>query len=130
VTASPTSSTSHVVAVDAAARAAIAALHAGEGPRLLHCKTYRMTGHTAVDPAGYRDAAEVERWREADPILRLAETLRVAGVSDERIADSKAKAYAEMDEIYARARDTAWPDVSHAYTDVQDLGDPRERPFS
>jgi acetoin:2,6-dichlorophenolindophenol oxidoreductase subunit alpha len=118
------------VAVDEAARTAIAALHAGEGPRLLHCKTYRMSGHTAVDPAGYRDAAEVERWRAADPILRLAETLRVAGVSDERIADSKARAYAEMDEIYGRARDTAWPDVSHAYTDVQDLGDPRERPFS
>ncbi len=119
-----------IVAVDSAARAAIAALHAGEGPRLLHCKTYRMTGHTAVDPAAYRDPAELERWRGADPIDRLSEVLRVAGVAEPRIAEAKAKAYSEMEEIYAAARDTGWPDVAAAFQDVQDLGDPRERPFS
>ena len=119
-----------VVAVDAATRGALAALHAGEGPQFMHCKTYRMTGHTAVDPAAYRDQAEVESWRERDPIARLAEALRLAGVSEARLDQAKARAYAEMEEVYAAARDTAWPDVAGAYRDVQDCGDPQVRAFS
>ncbi len=119
-----------VVAVDAATRTALAALHAGEGPQFLHCKTYRMTGHTAVDPAGYRDQAEVESWRGRDPIARLGEALELAGVSQARLEEAKAKAYAEMEEVYATARDTAWPDVAGAYRDVQDCGDPQVRAFS
>jgi acetoin:2,6-dichlorophenolindophenol oxidoreductase subunit alpha len=119
-----------VAAVDAAARANLEALHRGEGPRLLHCRTYRMTGHTAADAAAYRAAEEVEEWRKSDPITRLEDMLRVAGVSGERLDRARVKAYEEMEAISAEARDTAWPDAAGAFSDVQDLGDPRARPFS
>ena len=36
---------------------------------------------------------------------------------------------AKMAEIAATARDTEWPDAAGAYSDVQDVGDPRERAF-
>lgn len=118
-----------VVAVDAAARAAIDAVRSGGGPRLLHCRTYRMTGHTATDAAPYRDPAEVEKMRAFDPIARLADTLAAAGVARSRLEEEKAAAYAEMEAIYATSRDTPWPDAAGAFTDVQDLGDPRERAY-
>ncbi|MCG6121115.1 MAG: thiamine pyrophosphate-dependent dehydrogenase E1 component subunit alpha [Microvirga sp.] len=118
-----------VVAVDAAARAAIEAVRSGGGPRLLHCKTYRVTGHTATDAAAYRDETEVEAMREFDPIARLADALAAAGVARSRLEQERAAAYTEMEAIYAAARATPWPDVAGAFTDVQDLGDPRERAY-
>jgi len=118
-----------LLAVDCAARAAIAAIRAGEGPRLMHCRTYRITGHTAVDPAAYRPAAEVEQWRAACPIARLSAALQLAGVPEAALNEARAAAYAEMRTARDTARDTAWPEPSAAYTDVQDMGDPRERAF-
>jgi len=114
------------LAVDAVARAAVAAVRAGEGPRFLHCLTYRMTGHTGVDPAAYRAASEVETWRSADPIERLAQALRLAGGDAAGIAEA---AGAEMAAVLDAARATDWPAAALAYADVQDAGDPRERAF-
>ncbi|TVR11705.1 MAG: thiamine pyrophosphate-dependent dehydrogenase E1 component subunit alpha [Salinarimonadaceae bacterium] len=118
-----------VVAVDAAARAAIDAVRSGAGPQLLHCKTYRITGHTTADAALYRDPAEVDKWRESDPIARLADTLVADGAAPAVLDEERARAYAELEDIFAAARDTAWPDVAGAFSDVQDLGDPRERAY-
>ena len=118
-----------VVAVDAAARAAIAAARAGEGPRFLHCRTYRITGHTSVDAAAYRGADEVERAKETCPIARLDAALAVAGLPEAERARLREDAKAEMRDIRDRARDTGWPEVAAAYADVQDVGDPRERAF-
>jgi pyruvate dehydrogenase E1 component alpha subunit len=114
------------LAVDAAARAAVAAVRAGEGPRFLHCRTYRMTGHTGVDPAAYRAATEVEEWRAADPIDRLAQVLRLAGGDVDGLG---AEAEAEMAAVLDTARASAWPEAALAFADVQDVGDPRERAF-
>ena len=119
-----------VIAVDAVARACLAAVRGGEGPRLLHCRTYRLTGHTAVDKAAYRAAEEVETWRKTDPIGRLEDMLRLAGVTDERLRQSRAQAYEDMEAICAAARDTDWPKAAAAFEDVQDLGSPRHRAFS
>jgi pyruvate dehydrogenase E1 component alpha subunit len=114
------------LAVDAAARAAVAVVRAGEGPRFLHCRTYRMTGHTGVDPAAYRAAAEVEEWRAADPIGRLAQALRLAGGDADGFG---AEAEAERAAVLDAARASAWPEAALAFADVQDVGDPRERAF-
>ncbi|TDE34036.1 thiamine pyrophosphate-dependent dehydrogenase E1 component subunit alpha [Antarcticimicrobium sediminis] len=118
-----------VIAVDAAARVAIDAIRAGQGPRFLTCHTYRMTGHTAVDPASYRPAAEVEEWRGNCPIARLEVALRLAGESDARLAAIHTQEITEMARIAVTARDTGWPDAAGAFSDVQDIGDPRERAF-
>ena len=54
---------------------------AGEGPSLLVVKTYRMMGHSSSDdPTVYRDEAEVEVWKERDPIARFERFLVGRGV--------------------------------------------------
>ena len=57
-----------VEAVHAQALLAVAAIRAGGGPRLLHALTYRLKGHVSVDPAAYRDPAELSAALEAEPI--------------------------------------------------------------
>lgn len=118
-----------LVAVDTAARAAIDAVRNGGGPRFLHCRTYRITGHTSVDVAAYRDGAEVERARETCPIARLEAALSVAGVSADQLAAARDRAREEMHAIRTEAQNTGWPEAFGAFTDVQDIGDPRERAY-
>ncbi|EAQ02393.1 acetoin dehydrogenase (TPP-dependent) alpha chain [Pseudooceanicola batsensis HTCC2597] len=118
-----------VLGVDAAARTAIDAIRQGGGPRFLQCRTYRMTGHTAVDPATYRDAAEVEEWRAHCPIARLEGALRLAGVDEARMQQQRTEAEQYMQDVYARARDAEWPDPAQAFADVQDIGNPAERAY-
>ncbi|MGD2143426.1 MAG: thiamine pyrophosphate-dependent dehydrogenase E1 component subunit alpha [Anaerolineae bacterium] len=64
-----------VTAVYRAARDAVERARRGEGPTLIEARTYRIRGHARFEPAEYRDEEEVEAWREADPIERLAEAL-------------------------------------------------------
>lgn len=118
-----------VVAVDTAARSAIAAIRAGGGPRFLHCRTYRITGHTSVDAAAYRTGEEVEQARETCPIARLDAVLAVAGTTQSDRARIREAAMEEMRTIRIEASATGWPDVAGAYADVQDIGDPRERAY-
>ncbi len=48
---------------------------AGKGPVLVEALTYRFRGHSVVDPATYRQKAEVEEERKNDPIPKLRELL-------------------------------------------------------
>ena len=65
-------------AVYAAVGTAVEAARNGEGPALLNCVTYRHSGHYVGDAEVYRDAAEVEQWKAADPIARLEAALLAA----------------------------------------------------
>jgi len=117
------------VAVDETARRLIGEVRGGGGPRFLVARTYRLTGHTGVDPATYRPRAEVEaRWKD-DPIARLGEVLRAAGLPQAALDAARDAAHAEMERVYAMARDTPWPPATRAYEDVQDAGDPRVAAF-
>ena len=71
-----------VLAVNAAVRAAVGRARAGGGPTLIEACTYRLGGHWASDPGGYRAAEEVERCRARDPIPRLEQHLAAAGELD------------------------------------------------
>jgi pyruvate dehydrogenase E1 component alpha subunit len=66
--------------VAAAARQAIASVRAGGGPVFLELKTYRFRAHSMFDPDLYRDPAEVERWKERDPIKVYGERLLAEGL--------------------------------------------------
>ena len=115
-----------VLAVEDAATALISAIRAGGGPRFLLARTYRLTGHTGVDPAAYRPAAELEEKRRGDPILRAADTLREAGMSDADLEADREAATQEMQAAYDEALATPFPDAAEALRDVQDAGDPRQ----
>jgi pyruvate dehydrogenase E1 component alpha subunit len=114
-----------VVAVDETARRLIEAIRDGGGPRFLHAKTYRLTGHTGADPAGYRPAAEVDAAREDEPIGRARDWLLAAGVAAADLDADRAAAEAEMAAAYVDACAAAFPDVAEAFTDVQDIGAPQ-----
>ncbi len=61
-----------IFAVYVAVREAVERARRGEGPSLIEAYTYRMGAHTtADDPTKYRDDAEVESWRERDPLTRV-----------------------------------------------------------
>jgi pyruvate dehydrogenase E1 component alpha subunit len=57
---------------------------AGGGPTLVEAITYRVDAHTNADDATrYRGDAEVETWREHDPILLLERELTGRGLLDD-----------------------------------------------
>ena len=72
-----------VVAVEAAARRAVAAVRAGEGPRFLECRTYRFRAHSMFDAQLYRDKAEVAAWREKGPVKRFRAWALETGLAHE-----------------------------------------------
>ena len=67
-------------AVRACMREAVARARRLEGPTLIECKTYRMSGHSRGDPRVYRAAAEEDAWRRKGPILRFRRSLRQQGL--------------------------------------------------
>lgn len=72
-----------VGAVADAARRAVVEIRAGGGPVFLELRTYRFRAHSMYDPERYRDRAEVEAWKDQDPIDLWAARLRADGVLDD-----------------------------------------------
>jgi pyruvate dehydrogenase E1 component alpha subunit len=69
-------------------------------PCFLELRTYRFRAHSMYDPDLYRDPAEVEQWKKADPLVALSEQLvRDGTVTGERIEQWKD----EIDEEIAAA---------------------------
>src|SRR5512146_3549090 len=58
-----------VIAVEAAARRAVAAIRQTGQPYFLECRTYRLRAHSMFDAQLYRDKAEVDVWRQKEPIV-------------------------------------------------------------
>ena len=110
------------IAVDAATAQLVADVRRGHGPRLLHAKTYRWTGHTSTDAAAWRDPQEVAAWQARCPILRLRSTLVERGVGAADLQRVDAEAATEMLACRALANAAPWPQTSVAYDDVQDVG--------
>jgi pyruvate dehydrogenase E1 component alpha subunit len=81
---------------------ALATARDGGGPTLVEALTYRLDGHTnADDPGRYRDAQEVARWRERDPVVLLERHLRAMGELDDATA---AEAHADAEDLAADLR--------------------------
>ena len=109
-----------VLDVDAVVRDTLAAVRAGRGPCFIHALTYRLTGHTAADAAGYRDREEVaQRWQQ-DPIARAAAMLVDAGMTAAELGDIEDEAGRAMRTVLDEARASPWPEDRHTHTDVQD----------
>ena len=93
-----------VEAVEEAARRAITAIHGGGGPHFLELRTYRYRAHSMYDPERYRDKAEVDAWKERDPIQLLTTKLEEAGrLGADEIAEIEKDVAAEIDRAIAFA---------------------------
>jgi pyruvate dehydrogenase E1 component alpha subunit len=87
----------------------------GEGPSLIVCDTYRYRGHYEGDPESYRDEAELEEWKERDPISTLADRLVNTEVIDrEDVDELRAAAESEIDDAVSFARESDLPDPETA----------------
>ncbi|MDO8534943.1 MAG: pyruvate dehydrogenase (acetyl-transferring) E1 component subunit alpha [Xanthobacteraceae bacterium] len=60
-----------IIAVEAAARRAVHAVRQSKKPYFLECRTYRLRPHSMFDAQLYRDKAEIEVWRQKEPIVRF-----------------------------------------------------------
>jgi pyruvate dehydrogenase E1 component alpha subunit len=75
-----------VVAVREAARAALTSAREQRQPMLLETVSWRLKGHSVVDPARYRTREETEKLRTLDPVPAFRARLLDLGVLDEASA--------------------------------------------
>ena len=109
-----------VLAVDTSAARLVAEVRRGSGPRILHAKTYRWTGHTSTDAAAWRDPKDVAAGKATCPIARLHAILAERGAND--LDAVNAAAQADMAACRKAAHAAPWPQPSTAFDDVQDIG--------
>jgi 2-oxoisovalerate dehydrogenase E1 component subunit alpha len=106
-----------VVAVRDAVEEALARARAGGGATVVECLTYRVNDHnTADDSRRYRDPAEVEAARAADPVARLRALLAARGwAPDDAVLEAGIRA--ELDEAVERyeAAPPPEPDAMFAF---------------
>jgi pyruvate dehydrogenase E1 component alpha subunit len=88
----------NVLAVHEAAQEAARRVRETRSPRFLELHTYRFRAHSMFDTELYRDKAEVERWKQRDPIEVFAGRLREAGMLDDAGREAmEAEALAEVE---------------------------------
>src|SRR5262245_11793816 len=100
-----------VFAVWEAANQAIEHARNGHGPTLIECKTFRMTGHSAHDDAGYVPQELFDYWEERDPIRRLERDLLKQGlITASDIDEMQKNINAEIDEAIQLAEQDPFPE--------------------
>ncbi|MEV6013281.1 thiamine pyrophosphate-dependent dehydrogenase E1 component subunit alpha [Streptomyces sp. NPDC051976] len=72
-----------VVAVRTEVSRAVERARSGGGPSLVVAECFRFEGHFSGDQMLYRDKADLELWRNRDPIVLLRERLLTQGLADE-----------------------------------------------
>jgi pyruvate dehydrogenase E1 component alpha subunit len=108
-----------VFAVHYATRRAIERARAGLGPSLLECRTFRMTGHSAHDPADYVPKGMWDEWAKKDPIARLERRMLQEGWAQQADLDrTRAEIRDEVDAAIAWAEQSPYPDASELLDNV------------
>jgi TPP-dependent pyruvate/acetoin dehydrogenase alpha subunit len=108
-----------IVAVWDAATRAIERARAGEGPTLIECKTFRMTGHSAHDDAGYVPPELFQFWEDRDPINRFQRLLIDRGLIDQAGAEElQHRINQEIDEAIQAAEKDPFPEPEDCLRDV------------
>jgi len=108
-----------VLAVYETTRAAIDRARAGMGPTLVECRTFRMTGHSAHDDAGYVPKELFDEWEKKDPIPRYQKVLiQEEIVTRDDIEQMQKQIVAEIDQAVEWAEKSPYPDPEECLTGV------------
>lgn len=107
-----------VAAVRSTVAEAVERARNGDGPSLIEADTYRLKGHSALDPAAYRPTDEVASWKTKDPLLRQHGLLREAGISEADLAAFDTDALARIEAMTDSAFAAEPPDPGDAWRDV------------
>lgn len=98
-------------AVCGAMRAALKRARAGDGPTLLECQTYRMSGHSRGDQRTYRSRDEEAAWKKRDPIGAYRKQLIASGdLSAEQDRELRREVRATVSAAIAFAKRSPDPD--------------------
>jgi pyruvate dehydrogenase E1 component subunit alpha len=84
-----------VLAVEDAARKAVAEVRCGGRPCFLELRTYRFRAHSMYDPDLYRSKEEIERYKQHDPIPALIERLTSSGLLSNEAVEELDRSVAE-----------------------------------
>jgi pyruvate dehydrogenase E1 component alpha subunit len=108
-----------ITAVYESAGRAVEYARAGKGPYLVEYKTFRMTGHSAHDDAGYVPKELFEKWEKKDPISRLEKEFVQSGdMSADDIKQMEAEITATIDDAVDWADNSPYPEPEDCLTDV------------
>jgi TPP-dependent pyruvate/acetoin dehydrogenase alpha subunit len=108
-----------VLAVYKTTRLAIDRARAGMGPTLVECRTFRMTGHSAHDDAGYVPKELFEEWEKKDPIHRYKQILiHEEIVTNAEIDQLQRQIVEEVDQAVDWAEKSPFPDPEECLSDV------------
>ncbi len=100
-----------VLAIFEVARRAVAHTRAGKGPYFIECKTFRMSGHSAHDPADYVPKEVREEWSRKDPILMLQKRMvEEFGADEQDFRDLRQGVLQEIDDAVSWALGQPFPD--------------------
>jgi pyruvate dehydrogenase E1 component alpha subunit len=105
-----------VLTVRDAVREAVERARSERMPTLMNITSYRLKGHSVVDPDRYRSAEYLKKIREDDPLAHLAERLKQGGVlDDDALADLDEQVEREVDAAVEFAEQSAEPDPSKLF---------------
>ena len=108
-----------VVAVESATRRAAEAVRRGDGPVFVEFRTYRFRAHSMFDPELYRDKAEVELWKQRDPIVTFIARLKQEGSTGDDLVEAIERSVSdEMDDAVRFAESGTWEPVEDLTKDV------------
>lgn len=104
--------------LDAAGKA-IKKIRSGEGPYFLEIITYRYRGHSMGDPERYREAEEIKRWQEEDPIGIYHRQLIEKEIATEEELDTVIdQVEAEVEEAVQFAESSPDPEPDQLFVDI------------
>lgn len=102
-----------VIAIYEATRRALEHARGGNGPYMIECKTFRISGHSAHDNADYVPDEIKEEWSKRDPILGLQKQMvEKDWASETDFKKMRAGILAEIDEAVDWALEQPYPDPS------------------
>ena len=114
-------------AVYQAAAKVLARARSGGGPSLVEAVTYRSGGHSRADPGKYRPPAEVDAWKERDPIPVYHDRLLSLGAPEATLSGIEREVAGEIDTATEFAKAGREPDEGSLMTEVYADGGSRWR---
>jgi pyruvate dehydrogenase E1 component alpha subunit len=108
-----------VDAVTAAAKDAVAYVRGSRKPFLLETYTYRLRGHMEPDPATYVDPAELQSWKERDPIATYEQRLLAEhAITPPELDAMKSRVRARIEDAAQFAMESPYPSFEELTTNV------------
>jgi len=105
----------------------LARARSGGGPSLVEAVTYRSGGHSRADPGKYRPQAEVDAWKERDPIAVYHDRLLSLGTPEATLSGIEREVAGEIDTATEFAKAGREPDEGSLMTEVYADGGSRWR---